>query len=297
MDEMQFIQKYLREGNISKNRNTDNDAIVSTLLKKYKAESVKKNDQEQAKQIWCYEQILNIQKNYLSAFQKMKDVFFFEAWGLLEQVEIGLHFLEPHFKRDYKNDYFLIDFIEKHTKQFQSIFPYKLFLSPAYLYLEKVCSICKKVVSIWNPCGHKKGEIYDGEMCVHEITKAEILELSVVPNPVQKYSVLFIKKSETKEQIDHYNYEIIQYAINGLKTPFDEWEVRWMRVRHPHTLFSHVNRNDYCPCGSGKKYKNCCLPNPRGVLRPHVEFLFSVPPPEGLSAFIYPEYKKVNNPN
>ena len=23
--------------------------------------------------------------------------------------------------------------------------------------------------------------------------------------------------------------------------------------------FSHVGRNDKCPCGSGKKYKNCCM--------------------------------------
>ncbi|MFN9549485.1 MAG: SEC-C metal-binding domain-containing protein [Pirellulaceae bacterium] len=23
-----------------------------------------------------------------------------------------------------------------------------------------------------------------------------------------------------------------------------------------------VGRNDPCPCGSGKKYKNCCLRNP-----------------------------------
>jgi uncharacterized protein YchJ len=22
--------------------------------------------------------------------------------------------------------------------------------------------------------------------------------------------------------------------------------------------FSNANRNDYCPCGSGKKFKNCC---------------------------------------
>ena len=22
---------------------------------------------------------------------------------------------------------------------------------------------------------------------------------------------------------------------------------------------SHIGRNDMCPCGSGKKYKNCCM--------------------------------------
>ncbi|MBI4874927.1 MAG: SEC-C domain-containing protein [Acidobacteria bacterium] len=26
-----------------------------------------------------------------------------------------------------------------------------------------------------------------------------------------------------------------------------------------------IGRNDYCPCGSGKKYKNCCAPPPEGT--------------------------------
>ena len=25
--------------------------------------------------------------------------------------------------------------------------------------------------------------------------------------------------------------------------------------------YSNVGRNDKCPCGSGKKYKNCCMKN------------------------------------
>lgn len=26
-----------------------------------------------------------------------------------------------------------------------------------------------------------------------------------------------------------------------------------------------VNRNDPCPCGSGKKYKNCCINKPKAL--------------------------------
>lgn len=29
--------------------------------------------------------------------------------------------------------------------------------------------------------------------------------------------------------------------------------------RHPIVKDNNVRRNDPCPCGSGKKYKNCCL--------------------------------------
>jgi len=29
------------------------------------------------------------------------------------------------------------------------------------------------------------------------------------------------------------------------------------------TIMKKIGRNDACPCGSGKKYKKCCLSNPR----------------------------------
>lgn len=30
----------------------------------------------------------------------------------------------------------------------------------------------------------------------------------------------------------------------------------------PHTASPRVGRNDLCPCGSGKKYKRCCIDGP-----------------------------------
>jgi len=256
-----------------------------------KARSVEQNDQHAAKLAWCYEQILTIQQKYLTAFKKMKDGLYYDAWSHLERVEIELHFLEPHFASVPEGDCYRIAFIEKHARQFQSLFPYKAFLSPAFLYLEKVCSICSNVVSIRNPCGHKKGEIYDGEMCAHEIRKGELLELSYVTNPVQKYSVLFFTDPQTGKQIDHYDYQSVKYVIDGLRNPFDAWDVHWTKIRHPHSLFAHLGRNENCPCGSGRKYKNCCL-RESGVLRPHVEILFSVPPPENLPRIVYPNNDK-----
>ncbi len=36
--------------------------------------------------------------------------------------------------------------------------------------------------------------------------------------------------------------------------------IRWRAVTIPRTVrpFTTASRNDLCPCGSGKKYKNCC---------------------------------------
>ena len=245
--ELRFVEQYLQDVVFPELRTEETEKQIREILSGIKKASVQQNDQQTAKTVWCYETIHSIQANYLDSFANMKGGMFYEAWCLLERIEIAINSLSPHFVFDIGDPYKLI-YIEKHIKQFQSLYPYKFFSSPAILYLEKKCSICGEVITIRKPCGHKKGEIYYGEMCVHEITKGRLLEISVVPNPVQKYSVLFISDKETGEQVDHYNYSLLEYTISGLRRPFDGWEIRRTKIRHPHLLFSHVSRNDPCPC-------------------------------------------------
>jgi hypothetical protein len=153
-----------------------------------------------------------------------------------------------------------------------------LYLSPEIVEHEKKCNICGKIVSIRNPCGHEVGEIYNGEMCLRIVTKLDFLGISFVESPVQKYSVPFIKDEKTGQTADHYDYSLLRYLIKSLISPFDPWDVNWTKRRHPHSKFPNLGRNDKCPCGSGKKYRKCCL-NEEGVLMPHCEFIFSNPPP------------------
>lgn len=57
------------------------------------------------------------------------------------------------------------------------------------------------------------------------------------------------KNEKMKEEIDESRLADVSpdmvYELNKNKKPY---------VRK-----NHVGRNDLCPCGSGKKYKNCCL--------------------------------------
>ncbi len=253
-------------------------------LKEIKDIAVSKSDQDTAKMIWCYEQTLIIQQNYLQAFSNLKADKFYEAWCLFERVEIELHHLEKHFSTS--DNIFKLKLINKHSRQFQSLYPYKIFLSPGYLILETSCSICGQNRSIRNPCEHILGEIYNGEMCGREVKKAELLEMSFVENPAQKYSVAFTTDTKTGKQIDHYDYSLVQYVAKGLRESFDEWDCKWTKIRHPHSQYTHVGRNDKCPCESNKKYKKCCL-NESGVLRPHMEIIFSIPPPDDLPPIVY----------
>ncbi|HYF08102.1 MAG TPA: DUF1186 domain-containing protein [Acetobacteraceae bacterium] len=52
-----------------------------------------------------------------------------------------------------------------------------------------------------------------------------------------------------------FSEEYRQSKASGLAAP-EDWEPPPEPVRNP---LRHVGRNDPCPCGSGKKYKKCCL--------------------------------------
>jgi hypothetical protein len=276
------VQEYLT-------RNIDSEQWLSNSLQEIKLVAVEQGLQELAKEIWCLQTIHQIQKDYLQAYEYMKQGGFYEAWCLLDKVSIKITFLEKHFVNP-QQDQFKLSLIEKHIEQYRLLYPYKYFLSPAILQLEKKCSICGKKISIRSFCGHRKGDIYDGEMCVHEITNMQFLEISVVTNPVQKYSVLFIADNETGEKTDNYDYSRVKYVVTSLQNPFDEWDIQVTKIRHPHKFFSHISDEDTCPCGSLKSYGNCCKKCKEGVLRPHINIIFHVLPKDGPPPIIYPQY-------
>jgi hypothetical protein len=295
IDDFSPVEHYLADTANYQNRNQDSELWLTNTLKTIKAKAVEQGNQDVAKKAWCFETIHEIQKNYLAAFSKMKEGHFYDGWCLLERVAIAINSLERHFVSP-ENDIYKIGFLDKYVEQFQTLFPYRMFMSPAFMQLEKECSICGSKISIRNSCGHRKGEIYNGEMCVHIIKKGHVLEISVVTNPVQKYSVLFLNDSETGKEVDHYNYTLVNYVVTGLAHPFDEWEIQKTKIRHPHSLFSHVNPNEKCPCESGKSYKKCCLKEPSGVLRPHMNVVFHSKPNVELPQIVYPNYKELDKP-
>ena len=236
--------------------------LLRQEMEQHKSELIRRNDQSGAKELWCLEQTLEIQERYLTAFQGLKQGDFYEAWCDLERVEIGLFFLKRHLQSRL-NDYWL-DFVLDKTHQLQALFPYKLFLSPEYIYKGRKCTICDQMVTLRQPCGHRLGEIYNGEMCHHLITAVEMKGLSLVTKPHQKYSVTFMG-GNTPQERDDYNYELVEKTVSLLRTPFCEWRIRKTKRRYPHSTFSR-DRGKLCPCGSGVDYATCCLPKPDVLL-------------------------------
>lgn len=274
------IEEHLQR--VADNFRVRNVAAIETALKHLKASAVRQSDQAEAKYLWCLERALAIQQSYVSAFDKLKAGDYYAAWCDLETAEIACLHLNPHLPID-ENEYAL-KFIRDHVSRYQVLYPYRVFLSPEMVYLEKECSVCGCRVSIRNPCGHKVGEVYNGEMCARMITKLDLIGMSMVTNPSQRYSVVFLNDSESGERTDQYDYSLVAYVVEGLRSPFHGWDFAWTQRYRSHAEYSEISGEDQCPCNSGKRYSDCCLTAP-GVRRPHCEITFDVSPPEHLPEF------------
>lgn len=244
-----------------------------------KQNAVEVGDRARANRIWCLEQALHVQDLYAQSFGELREEKFPEAWRTLERAETAAEFLERHERQCW--DTFRLDFIQLHVRHWQSLYPYKFFLSPEFLFRRKSCTICNARVSIRNPCGHRVGELYNGELCLRRVDDLAILGMALVTSPVQKYSVIHPQGGE-------YDYAAPRYVIRRLQSPFHAWEPTFGKRRHPHSRYAHVGRNDPCPCGGKAKYKKCCL-RESGVLRPHVSVWFEVSPAPELLTLEYSE--------
>lgn len=214
-----------------------------------KREAVQKDDQPLAKAIWCLETIAKAQEHYITAFQGLRSASFKEAWRNFSLAENEVVFLSDHFSDDELE--FGIAFVQVHTKRFQDLFPVKWGMSPELIIKETRCSICDTILTLRNDCGHEQGEIYNGEVCHSVISDIDMIAVSLVENPVQKSTVIFPENIEIL-------YPLQQIA-QSLRSPWQAWNYYKEERRSHHPAFNLLGRNDECGCGSGIKYKRCCL--------------------------------------
>lgn len=155
------------------------------------------------------------------------------------------------YKRDSRATIYLnLQFIERIIKQYEKTFPQYLYISRESLIKSEKCSICGKKISLRGGCNHKPGNLYMGELCLREVMDLEFLGTAIVSNPFDKYAVIHMEGQE-------YDYSVLKELMKVLASPYIAWYVEEMTKKRPE--FLHIERNDKCPCGSGKKYKSCCM--------------------------------------
>jgi hypothetical protein len=247
------------------------------------AETVRKTQMagnvEDANNAWFLNKVAVTRCLYVHCFAQMLAGDYYEAWCNLERVEIENRWLIRN--TFYDPILFGAESLQTQVTQWQGLFPYKVFFSPGFLQKRIECSICRKVRDPWSDCEHEVGRVYAGRECYRIITEAEFLEISLVSDPVQKYSVVHSVLDEKGNSIDHHDYALIRFVADRLASPFDGWRIQWTHAYHPHDLFSQIRPDDACPCESGRAYKECCQARP-GVVRPHAHIEFEKDPPATL---------------
>lgn len=231
-----------------------------------KEKTILKNSHQNSEllKIWFVQTSIDIIKQYYNCFSLLKKHCYKDAWIILEKIEIN--FINIKFNEISYFDCPVLVYIEKYVSMFQEIYPYKLFGSPEVVHKKVICSICGKTMIPFSDCRHITGKVYEGEMCYGIVKDMDFISVSIVTKPSQKYSVIF-------DDIDNPGkYKVLEYLIPKLKSEF----IHWSYTKHieyiPYKNYN-TQRNGPCPCGSGKKFKKCCLINGKGIVYPHFEFI------------------------
>jgi hypothetical protein len=91
--------------------------------------------------------------------------------------------------------------------------------------------------------------------CAALVQTFDRLTRTATPVDPHKMALTIIRACLESGAADHVRYE-------GVDEPEEDWSELPMRVAPslpPHASRIGLGRNDPCPCGSGKKYKRCCL--------------------------------------
>lgn len=244
---------------------------VKNDIDRHRLNAIADNNERDANKWWCIEQIYTVINAYLSLYHNLKNGQYEDAWHYLCEVDTEQSFLfdnkESFDFGNEANDKFGIFYIRNHLKYIEKMYPYEWFTSREEIIREEKCSICSKTISVRHPCGHRPGKLYMGELCLREVTKVDFKGLAIVKDPFDKYAIIKPKDME-------YNYGSVKFLADNISDPWEMWYLKESRTIRPD--FKKAGRNDKCPCGSGKKYKHCCMGSDK-IYMPHYDIILPKP--------------------
>lgn len=221
-----------------------------------------------ANKLWGKWMVVAIHKKFTEVYKLLSVSEYYEAWCKAEEVEIDLRNLQ----RNDKNAYLAVKDLHTCITNLQSLYPYKIFFSHVMHIQKEECSICGKQRSVRNFCGHRKGYVYNGELCYNTVTKYDIKGVDIVFNPVHKYSVAFPVDENSNRQ-DKYDYTLLKGLMSYWKKPFQRWTYKIDTLHLSPTSFPDLKDSSSCPCGSGLAYSECCKKNPEGIKHKRYTFM------------------------
>jgi hypothetical protein len=168
------------------------------------------------------------------------------------------------------SDVHLLRLVEHQCGSLEQIYPYKLFASVEMAHDSGECTICGKEMD--DPgCPHLLGELYRGKIAsalVRELK--EFHAVSLVENPSDKRCVVSYADDSAHFKGPRY---LLSFMVEHPSAVFHFAGVERLKEPVKASDLKGIGRNDPCPCGSGRKFKKCCIKNSH-VERDHLRLAF-----------------------
>lgn len=217
---------------------------LNDKLKKY----IDSKDETNANYCWILIAAYEMREKFHNVYYEIKNMKYESAWTNLWEIQDIIGCIEDNYA--VKENEFMLHFIKNIIPEYQKLFPYRFFLSRESVIREEKCNICGRLIKLRSKCDHIPGKLYMGELCKRKIQRFDLKAFAIVRESVDKYTYL---KPDDKE----YNYQLLDELFSQLTGEFDRFRVDISKVVAPE--YRKLGRNENCLCGSGKKYKRCCL--------------------------------------
>jgi hypothetical protein len=223
--------------------------------------------EQQLNELFVFRTYIQFLITYADYWKALTEEKFSHSWNSLQDT-INQFRIVKKFSEDNEESKHLV-FFEKQLISLEKLYPYNIFFSIGAVVDYYECSICGLDIDS-DDCPHFKGNLYGGVMAV-AIAKniRELNHISMVKHPADKRCV--VKYEEDGEQFKLVRYLSSLVREKRLK-PFDFGELRFSNKIIPNPDYVKLGRNEKCFCGSGLKFKHCCI-DKKSVKGGHVDIV------------------------
>lgn len=199
--------------------------------------------------LWVIERYIDFLEKYGHLWKSILDQRFSESWCLLQDSLDLLRSIKRFSRID-------INFFEDQLIELERAYPYNVFFSIGATVEFFECSICGHDIDSQR-CPHMRGDLYGGVMA-YAIAKniVQLDHVSMVAHPEDKRCVVSYEDSGEQFKLIRY----VSSLVSSKKCRISDFcRLQFSRRLRPNPDYRKLPRNERCFCGSGKKFKHCCI--------------------------------------
>jgi len=207
------------------------------------------DDDDYLQDLFVMDCLVDLVERYCHVWSPVISGDFTGSWNLLQDALDAIRCVKRFSGLD-------VSYFERELHELEDAYPYKVFFSIGAQVGHFECSICGQDIDS-TECAHRRGQLYHGVMAhgiAHDMVSID--HVSMVTDPADKRCVVGYENAAPEFQVIRYLAD--QLASSEFRVSnFDKLD--WTEERRPNPDYVNLGRNDPCCCGSGKKFKRCCI--------------------------------------